>query len=234
MSYEQKEFKAEGVQMNTRLTKLIQRRPWALLLAAGVTLVEILLAALWLQDRSRDWAEPALLLFGVLMLLFGVPSLKDLLFDDSEQKLAEQVVTYLENKGILFVSVCYEHPSDCHNSASEVRDDLTELMREMDRDTVVFNCTDRIRLRCASFMRELERLGAHRTHYSSELSTIQEVQFKQLITSLREDCSQPIAEISAAFHVVVRGDLAAILPSQHNSVRLNGGDSPNQTAPADG
>lgn len=220
--------------MNSRLTKLIRRRPWALSMAAGVTLVEISLAVLWLQDRSRDWAEPALVLFGLLMLLLGAPSLKDLLADDSEQKLAEQVVTYLENKGIFFVSLCYEHPTDCHGSAREIRDDLTMLMREMDRNTVIFNCADRIRLRCASFMRELERLGVHKKHYTSELNQIQEIQFKQSVSSLREDCGQSIAQISAAYHIVVRGELAAMLPLEHKSLHPIGGGSPNPTPPADG
>jgi len=220
--------------MSSRLAKLIRRRPWALSLAAVSTLVELSLAALWLQDRNRDWAEPALVLFGLLIVLSGAPSLKDLLADESEQKLAEHTVTYLENKGLFFVANCYEQPNDCYNSAQEVRKDLTTKMGEMDRETVIFTCADGIRVRCASFMRTLEDLGIHKKHSASELTTVQEVQFKEALEDLREDCWLHIGEISTAYNIAVRGELASKLPSKDASVRVVGGSTPNPGHQADG
>src|SRR5438309_2071330 len=46
----------------------------------------------------------------------------------SEREVAEQVVTFLENEGLLYVPLNWEYPNECFQSADKIRDTLTQIL----------------------------------------------------------------------------------------------------------
>jgi len=75
--------------MLLHLKSMFHRRPWAVGAAGAALLVELILALLWLTDPSRGWVEPAIVIVGLILVILGIPSLRDLLGKAEEEARAQ-------------------------------------------------------------------------------------------------------------------------------------------------
>jgi len=89
--------------------KSAHQRPWSVGLAVGAALIELILALLWLADRSRDWAEPALVVIGILFVILGIPSLRDLLGKPEDEVVHQEVERRESEDRVRHVCDAYLH-----------------------------------------------------------------------------------------------------------------------------
>lgn len=206
----------------SNLGRLMRRHPLTFTISVASTLIEVTLAVLWLLDPTkRPWAEPGLVLFGLLIALFGIPSLHKPLPTDEEQQAAERVITYLENKGLCYVDHAYEIPSACYASAREMGEKLTEVMEGLPRDTDLSYDIQAIRKVLHDFRRRLEVLNIHGVTTTSGLSQEQKTQFSNSLSVLRGKSGKSIANIATAYKVDVRGPLADMLINELRVLRFS-------------
>lgn len=131
--------------------------------------------------------------------------------DVPEERVAEGIITFLENKGLLYVALDYEHPHACYKSASAIRDALTELMLRVSRQSDVYRFGDQLRMAFADFMRRLERIRVHEIAFVGDLSDRKRSKFHESIRLLREECSGHIKQLSAAYRIDLSDRLSGIV-----------------------
>ena len=198
-----------------------RRRPWLVTAAILAALIEFSLVIYWfLEPEQRQRSEPGLVLFGLLTVLAGIPPVREAFEPDEADRCAERVVTFLEDKGVLYNFGIFEKPKDCYHSAKIIRDSVTAQMQTVSRLTAIWRHCDSIRTACQEFMRELEVLKIENVAYDSEIvdddDKSKRRSFFQQLLALRHKCAVPIRAIERDYGIDVGGRLGE-MPSLPNA-----------------
>lgn len=132
---------------------------------------------------------------------------------DSEVAVARRVITYLEDRRVLYVPSEVEIPHHCVESVLQIREFLTHELGGLTSDGQLSRSLAAMRAVCRKFLQTVQqddnrivRFGADRSHYASWV-------FIGALGELRGVFGLHIAAIAAAFGLDVESDLSAILPA---------------------
>lgn len=129
--------------------------------------------------------------------------------------VARRVITFLEDRRVLFVPSEVEIPEHCVRSVIEIRQYLTTELQSLRDENEIENSLRAMRAACRKFMdavgtrEEIVRYGASAGHFASW-------EFIGAIGELRGVFGIHIARIAASYGLDVENGLASILPADPN------------------
>lgn len=133
-----------------------------------------------------------------------------------EVTVARRVITFLEDRRVLFVDSEMEMPEHCAASVLEIRRYLTSELQQL-TDSDLCNALRAMRAACRKFLAKMDeggglvvRHGGHWGHWASW-------RFSSALGELRGTFGIHIARIAAQHGLDVEDDLAQILPESASS-----------------
>jgi len=124
-----------------------------------------------------------------------------------ERKIAEELVTYLENQGLFYAPFEWEHPKDCYNSADRVRDEITATMQKLRRRMAAFHRSEAIRVALREFQRTLREGELHELESKSSMNNDQIAAFDSALIRLRRSAGAQIASLVGIYGLSVYWEL---------------------------
>ena len=131
---------------------------------------------------------------------------------EAERGIARRVVTFLEDRRVLYVDSEMEVPRHCVESVLRVREQLTDEIARLPEDAELAQSLRAMRAACRKFLTAVEerpeviQFGAQPGHYASWA-------FNGALGELRGIFGVHLAKLAAAYGIDVEDELAAILPS---------------------
>lgn len=125
---------------------------------------------------------------------------------------AKKVVTFLEDKRVLFNPAHMEDSMHCTQSVIDIRSRLTEVLQNLPSDSNLAKQLRHMRKACQEFS---DKLGAPQIILLDrpvQISMLERALFK-----LREKCGVSVAEIAVAYGLDVDDGLASIIPFNNPS-----------------
>ncbi|MBP6748751.1 MAG: hypothetical protein KA144_03845 [Xanthomonadaceae bacterium] len=133
---------------------------------------------------------------------------------ETEIAAARRLITFLEDRRVLYVPSEAEVPNHCIDSILEIRRYLTSEMGDVAKDETLGQSMSAMRAACRKFLDATQvdegriiQFGADRSHYASWV-------FIAALGELRGIFGLHIARIATAFGLDVESQLAVILPAQ--------------------
>lgn len=124
-----------------------------------------------------------------------------------DTRAASAILTFLENRGLLYAPAIDEHPADCYYSAAVARDKVTSHIESIDRGTLASIEGHKIVSACQRFM---EALRHNRVQHVEEYGALPHNLVKwywEQIQQLRKDCKTAICNLSTHYNMPLRGKL---------------------------
>lgn len=124
-----------------------------------------------------------------------------------EIKAAEDIIDFLSNKRVLFNEVQMENGEHCGKSAIEIRNEITEIMKDFSRGSYLNNSLNKIRNACQKLN---DKLGHPKFNKFS--LPIQRSMMERELYIFREKVGSSLAEISITYGLDIPDYLAIIIP----------------------
>lgn len=128
--------------------------------------------------------------------------------------VARRVITFLEDRRVLYVPSQMEMPDYCIRSVLEIRQFLTEELANLESSTELVASLRAMRASCRKFLNtvgdergDIVMFGGHAGHWASWV-------FNGALGELRGVFGIHLARIAAQHGLDVEDDLASILPAQ--------------------
>jgi hypothetical protein len=136
---------------------------------------------------------------------------------EPEIQKARRILTYLEDRRVLFNPSSLEIPEHCVESINEIRLFLTDELSSLNSKTELSSSVRAMRTACRKFMDrvtqkkgDIIRFGAERGHWASW-------EFLPALGELRGVFGIYVAKIATSYGLDVEKDLASILPEQSDT-----------------
>jgi len=131
-----------------------------------------------------------------------------------EVSAARRVITFLEDRRVLYAPDSLEVPSHCVHSVLEIRHFLSAELGKLDSSELVANLRA-MRAACRKFLdrvgsrdgRDVVRYADHHNHWASWT-------FYSALGEMRGTFGVHLARIAAQFHLDIEDQLASILPAK--------------------
>ena len=128
-------------------------------------------------------------------------------YGDSDADIARRVITFLEDRRLLWVGMAFEIPEECFRSADAIRQAITHEMQTPGIGAELSAVLGQIRMLLADFMTRAPRArrGAFGTPYDDE-------EFSIPLGALRAAVGERLAWIATKYGIAVDERLASIIP----------------------
>jgi hypothetical protein len=136
--------------------------------------------------------------------------------DPNERKIVEEVVTYIENKGIFHAPFEWEHPKETYAAAVEARNAVNDQMLKLRRKMVAFGRLEIIRDALRDFQRELRALGLQEKQSKTGMTNEQITSYDSKLVTLRHTTGAQVGRLAAIYELNVSDELAPWLPPPPN------------------
>ena len=133
---------------------------------------------------------------------------------ESERKVAQRVIRFLEDRRVLYNPSELESPRYCVESVCRIREYLTSEMQQIDSDSNLFSYMKAMRIACRKF---LDRFSSKDDRFLDEArynGNYSSWVFGSALGEMRGTFGNMIAQISAAYGIDVEDDLGAIIPGK--------------------
>lgn len=157
--------------------------------------------------RFKDIASR---LTGISSPIFGV-SWKP---PETDRSVAKRIITYLEDRRVLYSPSEMEIPGHCVHSVLEIRLFLTTEIAKLDEKADITASLRAMRAACRKFLTTVQadegriiRFGAERDHYASWT-------FNSALGEMRGVFGVHLARLAAAYGVDIENDLTVIIPGE--------------------
>lgn len=124
-----------------------------------------------------------------------------------ESDEAKSLINYLENKRVLYNPVSMEDANHCTLSVIQIRDELTDMIRNLSGPSRLAQSLKSMRQACANFC---DNVG--HPDFKNYETPIQRSILERELVKLRYKCGLSLAKISIGYGIDVDDNLAAIMP----------------------
>ena len=131
--------------------------------------------------------------------------------DNTERDLAQEIISYLEDRRVLYNPSIVESPHHCVESVLQIREFLTSNIGKMDQDSELTKSLRAMRAACRKF---LDRSGYNEGPFLIRLGDHmgRSWDFITAVGELRGVFGIHLAKIAVAYGIDVEEDLASIIP----------------------
>ena len=139
-----------------------------------------------------------------------------------EQDIAQSVITFLEDRRVLFNPYPLEEGNQCIESVLEIRKFLTGVLQGLPNKPGLAQHLRVLRGACRSFLDAVHAESRHRPHLALYQGGKEAQDFFIALGELRRSFGIHLGLIAATYHIGLEGDLATILPASDD-------DSPHES-----
>lgn len=132
--------------------------------------------------------------------------------ENTERDYAREIVSYLEDRRVLYIPSEMEVPSHCVESVLQIRQFLTSKISKLPEDSELVKSLRAMRTACRKFLNttnmrdgEIIIFGAQKGHFASW-------EFNGAVGELRGVFGIHLVKIAVAYGIDIEKDLATILP----------------------
>ena len=158
------------------------------------------------RGEAMKFDEIASRITGLSCPIFGVSWTPP----EPERTVARRVVTFLEDRRVLYAPSEVEVPAHCVESVLHIRHDLTHELQALDRDTSLAATLRALRAACRKFLDTVGPMG-HR--YGVIGNGYSDWVFIAALGELRGTFGIHLATLATNYGLDVEDDLASILPA---------------------
>lgn len=133
---------------------------------------------------------------------------------ESERKVAQRVIRFLEDRRVLYNPSELESPRYCVESVCRIREYLTSEMQQINNDSNLFSYMKAMRIACRKF---LNRCSSKDDRFLDEArynGNFSSWVFGSALGEMRGTFGNMVAQISAAYGIDIEDDLATIIPEK--------------------
>lgn len=133
---------------------------------------------------------------------------------ESERKVAQKVIRFLEDRRVLYNPSELESPRYCIESVCRIREYLTSEMQQINSDSNLFSYIKAMRIACRKF---LNRCSSKDDRFLDEArynGNFSSWVFGSALGEMRGTFGNMVAQISAAYGIDIEDDLATIIPEK--------------------
>lgn len=131
--------------------------------------------------------------------------------EESEIKIANRVIRYLEDRRVLYSPYELEMPKHCISSILEIRRMLTGEIGKLSQNQQLYNNLQFLRTACRKFLDNIQPVEKNIDSYQS-FTTISGRIFLSALGELRGVLGLGIGQIALSYGIDISGDLANIIP----------------------
>ncbi len=135
--------------------------------------------------------------------------------DKTSRTKAKQIITFLEDKRVLYNDYSIEVPEHCIHSIMYIRQFLTDKLMEWDD---IENLTEHLNIIRAECRKFLDTVQTHRINHRPLCGSIEEWTFFSSLGVLRAAIGLRVAIITSAFGLDISDELAVILPAEKEKI----------------
>ncbi|HLI08611.1 MAG TPA: DUF6650 family protein [Ktedonobacteraceae bacterium] len=128
-----------------------------------------------------------------------------------EREIAKSVVTFLEDRRVLYNPTELELPQHCISSAVEIRHFLTEKMNELDQNCELAKNLRVMRAACRKFLDSAQQLEVRHFSHGSYQSWV----FYSSLGEMRGVFGMCLSQILLSYGLDIEKGLASILPASY-------------------
>jgi hypothetical protein len=132
----------------------------------------------------------------------------------SEQQAAaaRRLISFLEDRRVLYVASEVEVPSHCVHSVIEIRRFLSAEIGKLDEDSLLDGSLRAMRAACRKFLERVGKDGNEVTLYANRQGHWASWTFIGALGEMRGTFGVHLARIAAQFTIDIEDDLASIIP----------------------
>lgn len=133
---------------------------------------------------------------------------------ESERKVAQKVIRFLEDRRVLYNPSELESPRYCIESVCRIREYLTSEMQQINSDSNLFSYMKAMRIACRKFLNRCSSKDdsfLDEARYNGNFSSWV---FGSALGEMRGTFGNMVAQISAAYGIDIEDDLATIIPEK--------------------
>ena len=134
--------------------------------------------------------------------------------ENTERDIARQVISYLEDRRVLYVPYEMECPSHCVESVLQIRQFLTSKIGETPEDKELSKSLRAMRAACRKFLNETSDPKGDIIRHGFQMGHFASWKFISALGELRGVFGIHIAKIAVAYGVDIEKDLASIIPEE--------------------
>ena len=128
-----------------------------------------------------------------------------------EREIAKSVVTFLEDRRVLYNPTELELPHHCISSVIEIRHFLTTKMNDLDQNGELAKNLKTMRAACRKFLDSAQRLDVQHFSHGSYQSWV----FYSSLGEMRGLFGMCLSQILLSYGLDIEKDLASILPASY-------------------
>lgn len=130
---------------------------------------------------------------------------------EPERKIARRILTFIEDRRVLYSPSEVEIPAHCVESVIEIRHYLTHELQGLDRDTPLSTTVRALRAACR---KSLDTIGPMDHRFGPIGNGYQDWVFLSALGELRGSFGIHLATLATAYGLDIEDDLASILPAE--------------------
>ena len=133
--------------------------------------------------------------------------------ENTERDFAKEVITYLEDRRVLYNPSEMEAPHHCVDSVLKIREFLTPKIGKISEDSELAKSLKAMRAACRKFLDKTGMRNGDIIRYGASIGHWASWEFNGSVGELRGVFGIHIAKIAVAYGIDVEKDLATILPA---------------------
>ncbi|MDR3491503.1 MAG: hypothetical protein P4M12_05575 [Gammaproteobacteria bacterium] len=136
---------------------------------------------------------------------------------ETDRAIAQRLVTFLEDRRVLYTPSEIEVPHHCVQSVIKIREFLTIELTKVDTKDVIIESCRAMRSACRKFLNTVQAEKNGRiVHFANNHGHYASWEFNQALGEMRGIFGVHIARIAAQYGLDIEDDLAKILPEADN------------------
>ena len=140
---------------------------------------------------------------------------------------ARRIITFLEDRRVLYAPSEVEIPEHCVHSIIEIRQFLTEELSKADLSNELANNLRALRAACRKFLNRVQAGEREIIHFANHFGHFASWEFMDALGQLRGIFGIHLAQLAARYGLDIEDDLAQIIPESDQN------ESVEQCAPPD-
>jgi hypothetical protein len=135
---------------------------------------------------------------------------------ESERAIAKRVITYLEDRRVLYSPAQLEMPDHCVHSVIDIREHLTAELQKLGAHSGLADALRAMRTACRKFLNTVQADDRRMIHFA-ERGSYDAWVFNGALGELRGVFGVHVLQIAVSHGLDVEDDLASILPAEEQS-----------------
>jgi hypothetical protein len=133
---------------------------------------------------------------------------------EAERSVVKRVLTFLEDRRVLYSLTEYEYPDACEKSVELIREKLSDEIGKLESTTELAKNLRAMRAACRAFLNAVQAKNLIVTRLNNYPYPAKHWEFIEALEALRKDFGYRIAALAVSYGIDVESELQSVLPPE--------------------